>query len=202
MLTSIILKSFVPGFGGTLDAQARIRCGIVSGVTGIISNVILIIIKLVLAMTSGSIAIAAEAVNNLSDAGAGIITVAGFHLASRPPDAEHPFGHGRTEYVAGLVVSILVLGLGMMFLKDSITALVNPAELRSNMLTIIILSSTILIKCWMFFFYKRVSKLINSDVVKAAAYDSPQRGRRALRSPRGRRREPAAPPQPAKPPER
>ena len=172
MLTPLILKLFVPGIGSSLDAQGRMRCGIVSGITGIVCNIILIVIKLVLAITSGSIAIAAEAVNNLSDAGCGIITVAGFHLSARPADAEHPFGHGRTEYVAGLVVSILVLGLGMMFLKDSITALVRPAALRSDTITIAILSSTILIKCWMFFFYYHVSKLINSDVVKAAAYDS------------------------------
>ena len=97
MLTSLILKSTVPGFGGELDARGRMRCGIVSGMTGIVCNVLLIVVKIMLAVTSGSIAIAAEAVNNLSDAGSGVITIAGFHLAAQPPDAEHPFGHGRTE---------------------------------------------------------------------------------------------------------
>ena len=172
MLTSLILKMSIPGFGGVLDSQARIRCGIVSGITGIVSNIILITVKIILAISSGSIAIAAEAVNNLSDAGSGIITVAGFHLAARPPDAEHPFGHGRTEYVAGLVVSILVIGLGMMFFKDSIMAMIRPTELKADIITIAVLSSTILVKCWMFFFYSKVSKLINSGVIKAAAYDS------------------------------
>ena len=172
MLTSVILKFTVPGYGEKLDQSSRIRCGIVSGITGIVCNGILIIIKLILAITTGSIAIAADAVNNLSDAGSGIITVAGFHLSSRPPDAEHPFGHGRTEYVAGLVVALLVVVLGVTFLKDSITSVFRPKEISVSTISIIILSSTVLIKCWMFFFYRKVSLLINSDVVRAAAYDS------------------------------
>ena len=172
MLTSIILKFFVPGYGSTMDAQARMRCGIVSGITGIVCNVLLIIVKIILAITSGSIAIAAEAVNNLSDAGSGIITVGGFHLAARPPDAEHPFGHGRTEYVAGVIVSVLVVVLGITFLKDSVIALVRPSQINANTVTIVVLGCTMLVKCWMFFFYSRVARLINSSVVKAAAYDS------------------------------
>ena len=172
MLTDLILKLSVPGYNDKLDQTSRIRCGIVSGVTGIACNIILIVIKLILAITTGSIAIAADAVNNLSDAGSGIITIAGFHLSSRPPDAEHPFGHGRTEYVAGLVVALLVVVLGVTFLKDSITSIFRPKEISASVISIIILSSTVVIKCWMFFFYRKVSILINSDVVRAAAYDS------------------------------
>ena len=152
MLTTLILKLTVPGYGGTLDPHSRIRCGIVSGITGIVCNVLLIIVKIILAIASGSIAIAAEAVNNLSDAGTGIITVGGFHLAARPPDAEHPFGHGRTEYVAGVIVSVLVMVLGITFLKDSAISLGKESTLRANTITIVILSCTILVKCWMFFF--------------------------------------------------
>ena len=172
MLTTLILKLTVPGYGGCLDPHSRIRCGIVSGITGIACNVLLIIVKIILAIASGSIAIAAEAVNNLSDAGTGIITVGGFHLAARPPDAEHPFGHGRTEYVAGVIVSVLVMVLGITFLKDSAISLGKESTLRANTITIVILSCTILVKCWMFFFYRHVAKLINSSVVQAAAYDS------------------------------
>lgn len=172
MLTTLILKLTVPQYGKQLDQTSRIRCGIVSGAVGIICNIILIIIKLVLAIISGSIAIAADAVNNLSDAGSGVITIAGFHLSGRPPDAEHPFGHGRTEYVAGLVVALLVIILGVTFLKDSITSLFRPKEISVSTVSICILSSTVLIKCWMFFFYRKVSILISSDVVRAAAYDS------------------------------
>lgn len=172
MLTDLILKLSVPEYGKNMSQQTRVRCGIVSGVTGIICNLVLIIIKFVLAFTTGSIAIAADAVNNLSDAGAGVITIAGFHISSRPPDAEHPFGHGRTEYVAGLVVSLLVVVLGITFFKDSVTSIIHPKKISAGTVGIVILSSTILIKCWMFFFYMKIAKLINSDVVKAAAYDS------------------------------
>ena len=172
MLTSLILKLSVPGYGKKLTAQSRARCGIVSGITGIVCNLLLIIIKLVLAIISGSIAMATDAVNNISDAGSGIITVIGFHISSQPPDAEHPFGHGRTEYIAGLAVALLIASLGITFLKDSIVSLFKPSKISADNLTIIIFSATILIKCWMFFFYRKVGNLISSDVVKAAAYDS------------------------------
>ena len=172
MITSAILKLSVPGFGTTLTPETRIRCGIVSGITGIVCNILLVAIKLTLAFISGSIAVAADAVNNLSDAGSGIITVAGFRLSSQPPDAEHPFGHGRTEYVAALVVALLIVGLGVSFLKDSVIALFHPAEIAAENITVIIFAATILIKCWMFFFFRKVGNLINSEVIKAAAYDS------------------------------
>ena len=172
MLTSLILKLSLGKFDGELDSRFRIRCGIVSGMTGIICNVLLIVVKIILAVTSGSIAVAAEALNNLSDAGSGIITIAGFHLAAQPPDSEHPFGHGRTEYVAGVIVALLVMVLGLSFLKDSVVSLFQPVPFRADIVTVVILSVTIGVKCWMFFFYRRVSSLINSSVVKAAAYDS------------------------------
>ncbi len=172
MLSTIILKLAVPGFGEKLSPEARIRCGVVSGITGIVCNLLLVAVKVVLAIISGSLAMAADAVNNLSDAGSGIITVAGFRLSSQPADAEHPFGHGRTEYVAALVVAMLIVGLGISFLKDSVMALFNPAPIAADNVTIIVFGATILIKCWMFFFFRKVSKLIDSDVIKAAAYDS------------------------------
>jgi len=172
MLSSLILKLFVPGSQAGMTPALRVRCGVVCGITGIVCNVFLVIIKLLLAAFSGSIAVAADAVNNLSDAGSGVITVAGFRLSSQPPDAEHPFGHGRTEYIAALAVALLIVGLGVSFLKDSIVALFRPSPIAANNITVAIFCSTILIKCWMFFFYRKVAKLINSDVIKAAAYDS------------------------------
>ena len=172
MLTSLILKWTVPGIDKEMTSEKRTRCGIVSGVTGIVCNILLIIVKLVLAALSGSIAIAAEAVNNLTDAGSSLIAIAGFHFSNQPADAEHPFGHGRTEYVAGLIVSLLVVALGLHFLKDSIVSLFSPSMVESSWTAVIILSATLLVKLWMFFFYSKVARLINSDVIKAAAYDS------------------------------
>ena len=158
--------------GKELSPASRTRCGIVSGIVGIICNIFLVIVKVILAIFTGSIAVAADAVNNLSDAGSGIITVVGFRISSQPPDAEHPFGHGRTEYVAGLVVALLIVGLGVSFLKDSIASLFHPEKLDVSTVMIVIFSATVLVKCWLFFFYRKVAKLIKSDVVRAAAYDS------------------------------
>ncbi|MBR7121295.1 MAG: cation transporter [Lentisphaeria bacterium] len=172
MLTSLILKLAVPDINGPLTPQQRTRCGIVSGITGIVCNVILVIVKVTLALITGSIAMAADAINNLSDAGSGIITAAGFRLSGQPPDAEHPFGHGRTEYVAALIVALLIVGLGMNFLKDSIIAVCRPSRINCADSVIIIFAATVLVKCWLFFFFRKVGKLIDSDVIKAAALDS------------------------------
>lgn len=172
MLTSFILKLAVPEMNDLPTPEQRTKCGIISGKTGIICNLFLVAVKVVLAAISGSIAVAADAVNNLSDAGSGIITIAGFRLSSRPPDAEHPFGHGRTEYVAGLVVALLIMGLGISYLKDSIEALFQVADVDCSTIAIVIFSATILVKCWLFLFYRKVGRMIQSDVIKAAAYDS------------------------------
>jgi cation diffusion facilitator family transporter len=172
MLTEIILSTAIPGYKENLTPEMRIKCGIAGGITGIICNIFLAIVKFTLAVISGSIAAGADAVNNLSDAGTGLITVSGFRLSRRAPDAEHPFGHGRTEYVAALIVALLVMGLGVTFLKDSIVSLFQKNSIEFSTVTTVIFSSTILVKCWLFFFYRKLARLINSDMLKAAAYDS------------------------------
>ena len=172
MLTEIILSAAVPGYKKNLTPEMRIKCGIAGGITGIVCNVFLAIVKFTLAVISGSVAAGADAVNNLSDAGTGLITVSGFRLSSRAPDAEHPFGHGRTEYVTALIVALLVMGLGVTFLKDSIVSLFRSSDTEFSTAAIIIFSSTILVKCWLFFFYRKLAGLINSDMLKAASYDS------------------------------
>ena len=169
MLTALLLKLFVPEAHQKMTREVRIRCGIVSGITGIVCNLLLAAVKIILAVISGSISAAADAVNNLSDMASGVIAVAGFKFSSHPPDAEHPFGHGRTEYVAGLVVATLILGLGITFLKDSVVAIFKPSKIGFSNMVIIIFASTIVVKCWLFFFYRKVGKMINSDVIRAAA---------------------------------
>lgn len=173
MLSSLILKLLIPEAEQQLTLKTRTRYGIVCGIVGIICNLLLALVKIVLAMISGSISVAADAVNNLSDMASGIITVAGFKLSNLPPDPEHPFGHGRTEYMAGLIVATLIVALGINFLKDSVAALFKTETISSGSTVIIwIFASTVLVKCWLFFFYKKAAKLINSDVIRAAAYDS------------------------------
>ena len=172
MFTALLLKLFVPGAEKEMTAQRRIRCGILSGITGIVCNTLLVVVKIILAVSAGSIAVAADAVNNLSDAVTGIITAAGFFISGTPPDAEHPFGHGRTEYVAGLVVAVLVMVLGFSFLKDSVLSLFHPEKIKGGRLVVIVFTSTLLVKCWLFFFYRKIASLLSSDVVRGAAFDS------------------------------
>lgn len=172
MFSLFILKLFVPEMKHPLNTRVRTRCGVVSGIVGIICNLLLAAVKITLAVISGSISVAADAVNNLSDTASGVIAVAGFRLSSQPPDAEHPFGHGRTEYVAALVVATMIIGLGVTFLKDSVVAIFKPSKVEFSNIVIIIFAASILVKCWLFFFYRRVAHLINSDVIRAAAYDS------------------------------
>ena len=172
MFSLLILKLFVPEMKQPLSTRVRTRCGVVSGIVGIVCNLLLAAVKITLAVISGSSSVAADAVNNLSDTASGVIAVAGFRLSSQPPDAEHPFGHGRTEYVAALVVATMIIGLGVTFLKDSVVAIFKPSPVEFSNIVIIIFAATILIKCWLFFFYRKVAQLINSDVIRAAAYDS------------------------------
>ncbi|MBE6390000.1 MAG: cation transporter [Lentisphaerae bacterium] len=172
MLTGMILKIAGINTGSALSPSCRLRCGTAAGITGIVCNLLLMVIKVVLAVISGSISVAADAVNNLSDAGSGIIAVTGFRLSAAPPDAEHPFGHGRSEYVAALVTALLISGLGITFFKDSAVAIFRPGRITADTVTVVILAGTVGVKCWLFFFHRKVGKLINSDVLKAAAFDS------------------------------
>ena len=172
MFSIWFLKLLVPELGCNITHSVRIRCGVASGIVGIVCNLLLAVVKIVLAVISGSISVAADAVNNLSDMASGIIAAMGFKMSSQPPDAEHPFGHGRTEYVAGMVVATMIIGLGITFLKDSIMAIFKPNRVAFSNIVIIIFGATVLVKCWLFCFYRKVANLINSDVIRAAAYDS------------------------------
>ena len=150
----------------------RLRCGLLAGCVGIAVNTLLFVVKLGISFFTGSIAIAADAVNNLSDAAASSITVVGFKLADRPADQEHPFGHGRLEYVAGLIVSVLILATGFNFLKEAIIRIWKPTAICADPLSLAILSGTILLKFGLFRFYRRIGKLIDSQVILAASFDS------------------------------
>lgn len=172
MLTNFILKCFVPHYKDGLTPEVRVRCGIVSGVVCIVCNLLLAAVKFSLALLTGSISAGADGVNNLSDAGTGLITIAGFRFSAREPDSEHPFGHGRSEYVAALVAALIIMGLGASFFKDSIIALFRRSEINCQPVMIVIFSATILVKCWLFLFYNKLAKVLNSGILKAAAYDS------------------------------
>lgn len=172
MLTKLLIKLFVPGYEQPEKPNVRAAYGIFSGYVGIAVNILLFVLKLSVGILSGSVAIAADAVNNLSDAGSGVVTVFGFKLSSKPADSGHPFGHGRIEYVAGVIVSIIIIAVGLDFLKESILKIFSPDEIKMNQLLIWLIAGSLLFKIWLFFFYRHIGKKIHSDTIKAAAVDS------------------------------
>lgn len=169
-VTDILLKLFVKG--DPASKQNRHKCGTLGSIVGIICNLILFVIKLVAGLLSGSLAIIADAFNNLTDMGSSVVTMLGFKLASKPADREHPFGHGRMEYMSAAFVSVLIIIVGFELFTESLTKLKNPTLTDTNYITIIILSVSILIKLWMSFFNRKLGKKIDSAALVATATDS------------------------------
>ena len=128
--------------------------------------------KLVLGIIAGSVAIIADAFNNISDAGSSVVTLIGFRLAAKPVDKEHPLGHGRIEYVSGFIVDMLIILVGFELLTSSIDKILHPTLPNAGNVTLIILGVAILVKLWLFFFYRKIGKIINSSSIKASAFDS------------------------------
>lgn len=156
----------------TKDPQIRQKFGILSGFVGICFNILLFAGKLIVGILSNSIAIMADAFNNLSDAGSSIITLIGFKIAGQKPDSDHPFGHGRLEYISGLLVSMIIIYMGIELVRTSIGRILNPQQLQFNPLMLIILIASILIKCYMFLYNRSISTQIKSAAMMATAKDS------------------------------
>ena len=173
-MTDLLIKFFVKDHTNPNDVAVRERYGVFSSIVGIITNLILAALKLVAGILSFSIAIVADALNNLSDAGSSIISFVSFKIAAKPADKEHPFGHARIEYVSSMIVSFLILLVGFELMKDSVGGLFSGegAELVVTTLTYVILSVSIVLKLWLGLFYRKIAKKIDSSVVSAAAADS------------------------------
>ncbi len=159
---------------GAEDNQLKKRqiYGTVSSVIGIMLNVCLFLGKYIAGVISGSIAIMADAVNNLSDAGSSFITLIGFRFAGKKPDVDHPFGHGRFEYISGFVVSMAIIMMGFELVKSSVSKILHPADIDMGMVSVIILVVSILVKLYMAYFNRRIGKKINSSAMKATSVDS------------------------------
>ena len=153
-------------------ADLRSAYGMLCGLVGIFLNVCLFIGKYVAGVISGSISITADAVNNLSDAGSSIITLAGFKFGSRKADKEHPFGHGRYEYISGLAVSVIILLVGYELLRTSIGKIISPEPVEAGILSVCILIASILVKFYMFFYNRTIGKKLDSPAMQATAADS------------------------------
>lgn len=154
------------------DQKVRSAYGYLCGIVGIVINIILFAGKFIAGFLSGSVAVTADAFNNLSDAGSSVISLIGFRLASQKPDPHHPFGHGRFEYIASLIISMVIIMMGFELGKDSVIKIINPAEVEYSALTFWVLGISILAKFYMFIYNRSIGKKIDSSTLKATATDS------------------------------
>lgn len=165
-------KTFIKDYKNVSSASVRYRYGLLAGVFGILTNVVLFVMKIVFGLIAGSISVVADAVNNLSDAGSSGVTVVGFKLSNRPPDKEHPFGHARYEYITGLVVAFIVLIIGGTLLKSSIERIISPELIEASVWTAAVLIISIFLKTIQGMLYTDFGKAINSPSLSASATDS------------------------------
>lgn len=171
-MSALLVKLFVKDKDNVTDVKVRTAYGILSGVVGIVLNVILCAAKFLVGSLTGSIAITADAANNLSDAGSNIVTVFGFKLSSKPSDEDHPFGHGRIEYIAALIVSFLILFMSYELAKSSVEKIFNPEPVKFSMVSAVIIAVSIFGKVWLAFFNNKLGKKINSVAMMAVVKDS------------------------------
>ena len=171
-MTDWIVKMFVPDAQNVGDARVRTRYGLVASITCIVCNVVLCLGKGAVGLVAGSVSIVADAVNNLSDASSNVVSLLGFKLASRPADEEHPYGHGRFEYLAGLVVAALVCAIGLNLLGSSVEKIAHPEPTEFGPAVVIVLVGSMLVKLWMAAFNRRLGRVISSDTLEATAIDS------------------------------
>ncbi len=171
-LTQILVKLFIKDYTNTENAKVRTSYGILASLVGIACNVLLFLTKLVVGMVLNSISIMADAFNNLSDAASSVISFIGVKLAERPADKEHPFGHGRFEYIAALAVAFIILQVGFQLFRGALDKVLHPEELLFNPVLTGILVLSVLLKIWMSLFNRKLGKSINSSVLLAASSDS------------------------------
>ncbi len=171
-MTKLLLRLLIKDSDNTSSPAVRSRYGTLSGGVGIFLNLCLFAGKLLAGTLSGSIAITADALNNLSDAGSSIVTLVGFRMAGQKPDPEHPFGHGRIEYVSGLIVAFVILMMGYELLTSSIDKILHPEVVSFSLLPAVILVISVLVKLWMARFNKTLAKKIGSAAMEATAADS------------------------------
>lgn len=167
-----MLTFLIKQFTKKLKGNTREAVGILAGMLGLFSNLILFVAKLLIGQISGSVSIMADAMNNLSDTASSIITLAGFKVAGKPADEEHPYGHERFEYISGFVVSFLVTYVGVRFLDSSFDKILDPSSVRLSPVVFIVLVLSILMKFWQNLMYRRLAKKIDSNTLKATAQDS------------------------------
>ena len=171
-MTEFLVRHFIKDYKDVEKISVRTAYGVLSSIVGIFCNVFLFVVKFVVGIVLHSVSVTADAFNNLSDAGSSIISFVGVKMAEKPADRDHPFGHGRIEYIAALIVSFLVLEVGFTFLKDSIGKIRMPEELNFQMISVFILVLSVAVKLWLGLFNRRLGEKINSWVMMAVFTDS------------------------------
>ena len=169
---TLIQKLFIPNYKDTKDKTVRERYGVVMSIFCIVCNCILVVFKLIVSFISNSLSIRADALNNLSDMGSNIASLLGFKVASKHPDSEHPYGHGRAEYVSGLIIGFLIVVAGLTSLVDSVKSIFNKADMSFNYFAVIVVLFSILVKLVMGYTNKKAGKLIQSETLEATSQDS------------------------------
>lgn len=172
MISQKLITKFIKNSEDIKNKKVRERYGYLGGVVGILVNLVLFLIKITAGLLVNSIAVIADAFNNLSDVGASLVTIFGFKLSSKPADKEHPFGHGRIEYISGLIVAFLVILVGFEFIKSSFERIKNPVPVEFSLLPFILLIISISFKVWLSRFYRGIGNKINSSALKASSVDS------------------------------
>lgn len=170
-MTSFLIRRFIRNYNETANPHVRTCYGVLGSVVGILCNLFLFAIKLSIGFFSGSMSIIADAFNNLSDIGSCAVTLLGFKIASQPPDPEHPFGHGRIEYMSAALVSILIVLVGAELFKESVDKILHPQPLKFSYYIIAVLLVSILVKLWMGLFNKRLGSRVHSPALRATATD-------------------------------
>ena len=162
-MTQFLIRTFIKDYQDIQNPIIREKYGFLGSAVGIFCNILLFIFKLIVGILSGSVSITADAINNLSDAASSIVTLVGFKISSKPADQDHPFGHARVEYVAGLVISFIIIFLGLQLAGSSISKIFSPTPIYVSWITMLVLSISILVKFWMSLFNRHLGKKIRSE---------------------------------------
>ncbi len=171
-MTKLLLRLFVKNYTEPASSDVRSSVGTLSGVVGIVCNILLFGLKLLIGTVSGSVSITADAMNNLSDATSSIVTLVGFQLAKRPADEDHPYGHARYEYLSGLAVAAMIVIIGFELAKTSVEKILNPTSVELSIYACIVLVGSVAVKFWLCLFNRKLGKDINSSALLATSADS------------------------------
>lgn len=171
-MSNILVKLFVKDYNNIEDSKVRERYGTLSSMVGIVCNIVLFVAKFIMGTIANSISIISDGFNNLSDCASCVVTLFGYKMAAKPADKDHPFGHGRFEYLTSLIIAMVIMLVGFELFTDSIDKIIHPEEVTFSYMVLITLVLSIVVKIWMSFFNRKLGKKINSSIMLATAKDS------------------------------